>query len=120
MADIPPTDHAKLVSLYDHLISLHPEIVRKGKNNPYTSLNGHMFTMVTKEGQVGFRVSKEERSTFMNEVNDQPVVTYNTVMKEYICIPISILEKPEDALPYLQQSLRYVKSLKPKPTKKKK
>ena len=40
---------------YDRLIAAHPEIQRKGKSSPYTSLNGHMFTYLDKSGSMGIR-----------------------------------------------------------------
>lgn len=33
-------------ALYDELIATIPEIRRKGAANPYTSLNGNMFTLL--------------------------------------------------------------------------
>ena len=35
-------------ALYDKLIATIPEIERKGDANPYTSLNGNMFTLLHK------------------------------------------------------------------------
>ncbi len=40
--DIP----ADKLALYEKLIATHPEIERKGGANPYTSLNGHMFSLL--------------------------------------------------------------------------
>jgi hypothetical protein len=34
------------VALYDKLIATNPAIERKGDANPYTSLNGNMFTLL--------------------------------------------------------------------------
>jgi hypothetical protein len=34
------------VDLYDKLIATNPKIERKGAANPYTSLNGNMFTLL--------------------------------------------------------------------------
>jgi hypothetical protein len=34
------------VAMYDKLIATIPEIKRKGAANPYTSLNGNMFTLL--------------------------------------------------------------------------
>ena len=33
-------------ALYDKLIATNPKIERKGDANPYTSLNGNMFTLL--------------------------------------------------------------------------
>jgi hypothetical protein len=37
-------------ALYDKLIATIPEIERKGDANPYTSLNGNMFTLLHQSG----------------------------------------------------------------------
>jgi len=39
-------------------------------------------------------------------------------MKEYVSVPYSLLKKTKELAPYLAQSVVYIKSLKPKPTKK--
>ena len=102
------------IKLYDAIIASHPECTRKGKNNPYTSMNGHMFSMVTKEGQVAIRMAKDVRSKYMEEVNPKEVVTYNTVMKEYISISDEMLQDQSAVLSLLDQSIAYIKTLKPK------
>ncbi|NNF33927.1 MAG: hypothetical protein HKN68_07450 [Saprospiraceae bacterium] len=102
------------VKLYDSILEVHPECIRKGKNNPYTSMNGHMFSMVTKEGQVAIRMSKDVRAKYMEEVNPEEVVTYNTMMKEYIEISDEMLNDQEAVLSLLDQSIEYIKTLRPK------
>ena len=47
---LPPQDK---LDLYDRLIDSHPDIERKGVSMPYTSLNGHMFTYLSKTGSLG-------------------------------------------------------------------
>jgi len=102
------------VKLYDAIIEAHPGCVRKGKNNPYTSMNGHMFSMVTKEGQVAIRMSKEVRVEYMDQVNPEEVFTYNTIMKEYISISDEMLQDQRAVMSLLDQSIEYIKTLKPK------
>ena len=41
--------------LYDKLIATNPKIERKGNANPYTSLNGNMFTLLH-EGKLAIRL----------------------------------------------------------------
>jgi hypothetical protein len=104
---------------YDRLIAAHPEIERKGKSNPYTSLNGHMFSHLDKSGSMGLRLSGEEREAFVEKYGTKPYVQYGATMKEYVTVPDELLQNPAELLPYLELSLEYIKSLKPKPTKKK-
>ena len=45
------------LALYKRLIDAHPEIaLRGGAKLPYTSLNGNMFSQLTKAGTVGLRL----------------------------------------------------------------
>jgi hypothetical protein len=45
------------LALYEKLVATSPKIERKGANNPYTSLNGNMFTyMDPNSGLVAIRL----------------------------------------------------------------
>jgi hypothetical protein len=41
------------VTLYDKLIATRPEIERKGDANPYTAVNGNMFTILVGSERLG-------------------------------------------------------------------
>ena len=105
------------LELYDNLIASHPEIERKGKSNPYTSVNGHMFTFLSKEGSMGLRLSKEEREAFIKKYNSTLMIQYGSIMKEYVVIPDELLSNTKTIMNFLQKSFNYTKSLKPNPTK---
>jgi len=66
MASTALTYDQKL-ALYEALIATHPKIERKGKSNPYTSVNGHMFSYLSKEGELGLRLV--ERLDVISEGN---------------------------------------------------
>ncbi len=108
------------LSLYDNLIGDNPQIERKGKTTPYTSINGHMFSFLSKEGTMGLRLSKEDREAFITNFKGKLMEQHGRLMKEYVEIPNDLLQKAEELQEYLQKSLDYVSALKPKPTKKKK
>lgn len=108
------------VELYDRLIATNPDIERKGKTMPYTSMNGHMFTYLSKSGYLGIRLPKEEREAFLEKYNTTLYESYGAVMKEYVTVPDDLLENTDELKPYLDLSYEYIKTLKPKPTKKKK
>jgi len=110
----------EFLDLYDKLISANTNIERKGKTVPYTSLNGHMFSFLAKDGTMGLRLPKEERGKFIKKYKTQLSVQYGSVMKEYVDIPHELFLKPKTLSKYLQLSYDYIKTLKPKPTKKKK
>jgi TfoX/Sxy family transcriptional regulator of competence genes len=110
---------ADRVALYDNLIATRPEIERKGDANPYTSLNGNMFTLLH-QGKLAIRLSEDEREKFLKKYKTNLFEAYGTVMKEYVAVPDSILEKTRELTKYLDLSYEYAKTLKAKPTTKKK
>ena len=113
-ANMPPRDK---IDLYDRLIATNPEIERKGVTNPYTSVNGHMFTHLGKTGTLGIRLPKEERQAFLEQYNTSLYKSYGAIMKEYVAVPDDLLDNTEELSKYLEISYAYTKSLKPKPTK---
>lgn len=109
--NLPPQDK---IDLYDRLIATNPEIERKGVTNPYTSVNGHMFTHLSKTGTLGIRLPKEERDEFLDKFNTTLYESYGAIMREYVTVPDDLLEKTEVLKAYLDLSYAYTKSLKPK------
>ena len=116
ISNLPPQDK---IDLYDQLIATNPEIERKGKTNPYTSVNGHMFTHLSKIGSLGIRLPKEEREEFLEKYNTTLYESHGAIMKEYVTVPNELLENTAELKNYLDLSYEFVKTLKPKPTKKK-
>ena len=108
----------KKLELYDKLITTSPNFERNGKTMPYTSVNGHMFSQLNKAGQIGIRLSKESQERFMDEHQTILFKSYCAVMKGYILVPENLLDDLELLSTYLNESYNYVKSLKPKHTKK--
>ncbi len=108
------------LALYKQLIDAHPEIELKGgKKLPYTSYEGNMFSQLTKAGTVGLRLRKAEREAFLAEFEGDLLVTYGTVMKEYVAVPDQLLQDTASLLPWLELSLAYAKTLKPQARKRK-
>ena len=60
-------ERTKAIALYDRLVATNPEVERKGDTMPYTSLNGNMFSVVTKEGAVTLRLPEPARSAFLKK-----------------------------------------------------
>jgi TfoX/Sxy family transcriptional regulator of competence genes len=106
------------VALYDQLISTNPSIVRKGDANPYTSLNGNMFTLLH-QSRLAIRLPEAEREKFLKKYKTSLFEAYGAVMQEYVAVPDSLLENTKELQKYLDASYEYAKMLKPKPTKKK-
>ncbi len=106
-------------ALYDKLLASNPKIARKGAANPYTSLNGHMFTYLNPSGTLALRLPEEEREKFLKKFKTALFEAYGAVMKEYVTVPDSLLRDTKTLGKYLEISYAYIQTLKPKPTKKK-
>jgi TfoX/Sxy family transcriptional regulator of competence genes len=111
---------AEKVALYEKLLATIPEIDRKGADNPYTSVNGNMFSLLLRpEGRMALRLPEDEREAFLKKYKTKLYEAYGTVMKEYVAVPDALLGKTKELQKYLKLSYAYAKSLKPKATKKK-
>ena len=104
----------KNLEVYDKLINTIPEIERKGKSMPFTSANGHMFTLFNKAGEIGIRLSKESGEKFMKEHNASAFKSHGASMRGYVCVPEHLLEDMVLLTKYLEESYNYVMSLEPK------
>ena len=105
--------------LYEKAVATLPGIERKGDTVPYTSLNGHMFSYLTKDGELALRLPEAEREPFLEKYKTTLCKQYGIVQKEYVMVPSSLLQRTQELGKFLEVSYAYVKSLKPKPTKKK-
>ncbi|MEO0505039.1 MAG: hypothetical protein AAF090_02730 [Bacteroidota bacterium] len=103
-----------LVILFDDIISENPNFERKGKTMPYTSANGHMFSQVNKDAELGIRLSPEDTKVFDEAFGAQPFLSYGATMREYVLIPQKLLENLPLLGSYLQKGYEYVMSLPPK------
>ena len=110
--------YANKLAIYEKLVAANPAIERKGDTMPYTSLNGNMFSLLGKDGSLGFRLSKEDREGFLDKYNSVLMVQYGAVMKEYVIIPDQLLTSQKELKKYFDLSYAYAKTLKPKPTSK--
>ena len=49
------------LELYKKLVATNPKVEQKGATVPYTSVNGHMFSYLTKGGKLALRLPAAER-----------------------------------------------------------
>lgn len=119
MSKSPKNPPKEKIDLFDRLIDTHPDIERKGVSNPYTSHNGHMFSHLSIDGTLGIRLPKEERDAFLKKYDTSLYESHGAIMKEYVSVPDELLQNPDELSQYLTISYEYIKTLKPKPTKKK-
>ncbi|MFC2015429.1 TfoX/Sxy family protein [Chloroflexota bacterium] len=107
-------EYAANLELYEKVVTTIPEVKRKGKTMPYTSHNGHMFSLFTKEGKLALRLPDDDREAFVNKYGTEPVVQYGAVMKEYVEIPQELLQDTVELKQYFELSYQYIGTLKPK------
>jgi hypothetical protein len=120
MAKPAPGAPPEKVAFYEALIATLPGVERKGAMLPYTSLNGNMFTVLSKRGVMGMRLSQADREAFLRDHGASLYADYGTVMPEYVAVPDDLLADTVRMTPYVAASFAYVQTLKPKPTTKKK
>ena len=106
--------------VYNEMVESVKGIERKGKNNPYTSVNGHMFSFLDKEGYISIRFSKTDLEKFKKEYRAKPSIQYGSVMRGYALVPKKLYKDIPLLSKFLKRSYKYVSSLEPKPSKKKK
>src|SRR5262249_4074977 len=114
----PSAPYEGTVALYDKLVATNPRVERKGDTMPYTSVNGNMFSVVSKDGIVCLRLPADQRDAFTVKFKTKPVVMYGALMKEYVAVPPALLEKTAELKTYFDMSYAYATSLKAKPTTK--
>src|SRR5215813_2490464 len=87
---------ADKLALYEKLVATNPRVERKGATMPYTSLNGHMFSVLTKDGKLALRLPAEERTAFLKRYKTTLCEQYGTVMPEYVVVPDALLMKTRE------------------------
>ena len=105
------------LELYEKLVASIPGVERKGATVPYTSLNGHMFSYLSKEGKLALRLPAEVREAFLKKYKTRLCEAYGVVQPEYVEVPDSLLAATSELKKYFNSSYEYVSKLKPKPTK---
>ena len=119
MSTAKKQDTAETIDLYDKLIKTMPKLERKGAANPYTSLNGNMFTLLHQSRTLAIRLPEQERDKFLKKYKTKLFEAYGAVMKEYVTVPDSLLKNTKELQKYLELSYEHAKTLKPKLTRKK-
>ena len=104
----------KKVKLYDELIAKCPQFERKGKTMLYTSANGHMFSLLNKDGELGIRFSKEVQEKYFKKLKTTHYQSYGAIMNGYILIPESMWKDLDKLVKLMNESYDYVMSLESK------
>ena len=107
------------VELYKILIATIPKLERKGAANPYTAVNGNMFTLLHQSNRLAIRLPEDKRQEFLKKHKTDLFEAYGAVMREYVAVPDAMLKNTKELKKYLEFSYEYAKTLKPKPSRKK-
>ena len=111
---------ADKLALYEKLVATLPTVERKGATVPYTSVNGNMFSYLSKAGVLALRLPEDKREAFLKKYKAKLCTQYGIVQKEYVEVPDALLKKTAELKPYFAASLAYAQGLKAKPPAKKK
>src|SRR5580693_8755638 len=98
---------ADKLALYEKLIATNP----KGAANPYTSLNGHMFSYLDPSGSLALRLPEDEREKFLKKYKTTLFEAYGHVMKEFVTVPDRLLRNTNQLRKYLDLSYKYISTL---------
>ena len=79
-------DRDALISLFERAIDAAEGFERKGKANPYTSANGHMFSQINKDDQLGIRLPKTRQAALLEAYGAGPFKSYGATMRDYVCL----------------------------------
>jgi hypothetical protein len=104
----------EVLQIYDEAVNKCDRFRRKGKTMPYTSANGHMFSLLNKDGQLGIRFSKELQNRFIEEYKTTTFKSYGATMRGYILIPDELLNDQCKLIDLLNGSYDYVMTLEAK------
>jgi hypothetical protein len=111
-----PDEKNKTRELYEALVATQPEFRIKGRATAYTSLNGHMFSFMTKEGGLVIRLGQEQQEAFVKKHRSGPVIQNNSTMRGYVHVSDSLLERTSEAAKWFQASVDHIRSLEPRAT----
>ena len=107
MADFDAT-----LAIYDRACAK-AKIERKGKNLVYTSANGHMFSQINKDGELGIRLPKDRQKDFLESHGAGPFKSYGATMRDYICLTDDMLGDEKLIASLLKESLAFVEAMPP-------
>lgn len=104
----------KKIRIYDELISKCEGFECKGRTVLYTTANGHVFSILNKQGEIGFLFSSKVQKEYLKKFETTMFKCFNSVMSGYVLIPGSMLKNLDALAIYLNESYEYVMSLPPK------
>lgn len=103
----------EIVALFERAIAESDRIERKGKANPYTSTNGHMFSQINKDDQLGIRLPKPRQKALHEQYGAGPFKSYGATMRDYVCLTHDMLADPGFITALLEEGFDFVAAMPP-------
>jgi hypothetical protein len=91
----------------------------KGAAAPYTSINGNMYSAMSKASRIGLRLPKKELEAFIAKHDTELFEPFPGFrQKTYVAVPLSMHSNTRALRKYFRMAYEYVAGLKPKPATK--
>ncbi|MFF1634187.1 hypothetical protein [Leifsonia sp. NPDC058248] len=115
---MPDTYHgpATSLALFEALVATIPEVQLKGATMPYTSFNGHMFSLLDPSGTLALRLPKVALADFLRRYGTTLSEQYGRVMREYAVVPPALLARTDELSGWFALSYDWIGTLRPKAT----
>ena len=110
-------DRDAKLAIYRTLVAGFDDLAVKGKASAYTAVNGNMFSFLTPDGLLAFRLSKDDIEAYEADFGPSSVIQYGSVMRGYVEIRDDVIEDEALVAELFQKCVAHGRSLKPKPTK---
>ncbi|MEM7329781.1 MAG: hypothetical protein AAF437_13645 [Pseudomonadota bacterium] len=106
-------DRTQLIDLFERAIAASGQFERKGKANPYTSANGHMFSQINKDDQLGIRLPKPRQQALLDAYGAGPFKSYGATMRDYVCLTDKMLTDAALITTLLNEGFAFVSAMPP-------
>jgi hypothetical protein len=111
------TDPAVL-SAFEVMIAGVPGVSRTGAAIPYTSINGNMYSSISRADVIGLRLGDDDRAEFLDRYGNGLFESLpGFFQKEYVAVPESLHDDKVALQDWFRRSHDYASGLKPKKTK---
>lgn len=101
----------QVLEIYKKAIDQNEDFELKGKNMLYTSANGYMFSMINKDGELGFRFHKNDCKEFIAKYEADIFKSHGATMRDYVKIPVELYSDSKLLSELLKKSYDHVMSL---------
>ena len=103
----------QLIERFETAIKAAGRFERKGKANPYTSANGHMFSQINKDDQLGIRLPKARQQELLDQYGAGPFKSYGATMRDYVCLTPVMLADLSLVAALLNEGFDFVSAMPP-------